>query len=448
MVTSVRPRTGTRRGAAVLLAGALAAAVAAQGAPAAAATPVAALAAPAAPAAPASTDPLDASLDAVTAAGAVGAVGYSRGADRSTWAGAAGVRTIDGAQPARPNDKARVASVTKAMVATLAMQEVDAGRWTLQTTVGEVLPGLIPEQEDITLDQLLSHRSGLPDYVGPALGDYSTVEQLVAKLKRTYTDAELVRAALTQPMLSEPGTEFSYSNTNFVVTGMMLQKATGRSMAGLLEQRVFQPAGMSTARFEDSGRGFTGRDHLSDYATFERPYTFDPTNLTLLSSAGAVVANAPDIAAFYRALFAGKLVSKRSLGEMLRPRTTDPAMQALRMYALGIYQVSDPCPGKDGSAQPLYGHGGDAFGTSTLVFVSADGSRQASVASSGRRWLDEAPIRAAADQFIADAFTSTCTTTVPDAARKRTMDELEKRSGHLDSQFAARQLAATLNSAG
>ncbi|MGL5852946.1 MAG: serine hydrolase domain-containing protein, partial [Phycicoccus sp.] len=156
MVTSVRPRTGTRRFAAVVLAGALAAAVAAQEAPASAA--------PAAVSS-AGTDQLDASLDALTAAGAVGAVGYSRGADRSTWAGAAGVRTIDGAQPARPGDKARVASVTKAMVATLAMQEVDAGRWTLQTTVGEVLPGLIPEQEDITLDQLLSHRSGLPDYV-------------------------------------------------------------------------------------------------------------------------------------------------------------------------------------------------------------------------------------------------------------------------------------------
>ncbi|MGL5928633.1 MAG: serine hydrolase domain-containing protein [Dermatophilaceae bacterium] len=441
----MRPKTGKRRFAAVLLAGALAA-VTAQGAPAAAA-PTAGAPVEAVPAVESAfADQLDASLDAVTAAGAIGAVGYSRGADRSTWAGAAGVRTIDGAQPARARDRVRVASVTKAMVATVAMQEVDRGRWTLRTTVGDVLPGLVPEHEDITLEQLLSHRSGLPDYVAPALGaDVTTVESLLAALKRTRTDAELVRAALTQPMLFEPGTGFGYSNTNYVVTGMMLEKATGRSMAGLLEQRVFQPAGMSTARFDDSGRGFTGRDHLSDYGTYERPYNFDPTNLTILSSAGAVVANAPDIAAFYRALFAGRLVSKRSLSELVRPRTTDPKLEALRMYALGIYQVSDPCPAADGSAKPLYGHGGDSFGTSTLVFTSADGSRQASVASTGRQWASEQqPIRAAADEFIADAFASTCTTTVPDAARARTMDELEKRSRDLDSQLAARQFATRM----
>jgi D-alanyl-D-alanine carboxypeptidase len=423
MVTSVRPRPGPRRFAAVLLAGAIAAAVAAPGAPASA-TP-----------ATTATDRLDASLEAVTAAGAIGVVGHSSGASGPSWTGAAGQRTIDGGQPVRPGDRARVASVTKAMVATVAMQEVDRGTWTLQTTVGDVVPGLLPGREDITLEQLLSHRSGLPDYVGPALGaQITTVETLVDALKRTRTDDELVRAALTTPMLFEPGTGFGYSNTNYVVTGMMLEKATGRSMASLLAQRVFRPAGMRTARFDDTARGFIGRDHVTDYATYERPYNFDSTNLTLLSSAGAVVANAPDIAAFYRALLGGRLVSKSALAQMLRPRTATPLA-----YGLGIYQAPDPCPAPDGTAQVLYGHDGASFGTITQVYTSADGTRQASVSFGGRQWLaEEPPTSVAANQFLVDAFTSTCDTRVSDAGRQRSLSGLEKLSRNLDGQLTAR----------
>jgi D-alanyl-D-alanine carboxypeptidase len=420
MVALLRSKTGNRRFAAVLLTLLL------TGLLTGALTAGAAAPAPAQLAGqPAVVNSLKASLNAVTGAGAVGAVGYSRGASGPVWKSAAGARTIDKAQQAKPHDRVRVASVTKAMVATVAMQEVQRGRWTLQTSVSEVLPDLLPNGRDITLEQLLSHRSGLPDYVIPALANVTTVADLMIALQRVYTDAELVQAALTQPMLFQPGTGFGYSNTNYVVVGMMLEAATGQSMSDLLDKRVFQPAGMTTARFDDSGRGFGGRNHLTDYATFERPYNLDSANLTLFSSAGAVVANAPDIAAFYRALFAGKLVSKQSLRKMLRPRTTDPELEDLRMYALGIYQVPDPCPAKNGSAQTLYGHGGDSFGTSTLVFTSADGGRQASVASTGRRILDEGPIRVAANEFIVNAFTETCAIAVPDSARKRTMSELE-----------------------
>ena len=250
-------------------------------------------------------------------AGAIGAVGHSRGATGRGWDGAARVRTIDGAEPAHAGGTARVASVTKVMVSTLAMQEVDRRRWMLGTTVGDVLPGLLPRHDDVTLEQLLS-----------------------------------------QPWPFEPGTDFSYSNTNYVVVGLMLERATKRSMRSLLEQRVFSPARMTSARFPASGPTFAGRRHITDYANFERPYNLDRHSSTIFSSAGAVVASARDIASFYRALFSGHLVSKGSLDQMLEPPRT-PEVGC----GQGIYRAGDPRPGPDGEPQLLFGHDGAAFGT-------------------------------------------------------------------------------------
>ncbi len=195
---------------------------------------------------------LRARLEAVTGAGAIGAVGHSRGATGRGWDGAAGVRTIDGAEPARAGDTARVASVTKAMVA--------------------------------------------------GAGD---TEEFLAAINRDRTDRQLVAAALSQPWLFEPGTDFSYSNTNCVVVGLMLGRATKRSMRSLLEQRVLSPARMTRARFPTTGPTFAGRRHITDYAIFERPYNLDGHSSTIFSSAGAVVASARDIASFYRALLPG-----------------------------------------------------------------------------------------------------------------------------------------------
>lgn len=375
---------------------------------------------------------LDERLEELTAAGAVGAVAHSRGATGRAWNGAAGVRTIDAARPARPGDTARVASVTKAMVAVLALQEVDRKRWSLDTTVDDVWPGLLPGRGDVTLEQLLSHRSGLPEYLFPLLGDAQTGTELVDALTPDRTDRQLVRAGLSQPWLFEPGTSFSYSNTNYVVVGLMLQRATHRSVASLLEQRVFRPAGMRSARFPSTGRTFAGPAHVGDYAVLERPYLLDGTSSSVFSSAGAVVASAADIGSFYRSLLAGRLVSKRSLAQMLTPRTTEPLA-----YGLGVYRATDPCPDASGQPGTLYGHDGASFGTITLVFTSADGTRQASVAFGGRQYTADAPTLPAANQVLVDALVSTCPRPVPPAAAQRSLAELDRLSAGLDTRADA-----------
>ena len=380
--------------------------------------------------------PLQADLDAVIDAGAVGVVGHVNTA-RNQWSGAAGSRDLAGRRDVRPGDVARVASITKAMVATLAMQEVDAGRWTLDTTVDEVLPGLLPGHGDVTLEQLLSHRSGLPDYLLTLLTGADDIDTFLGVLEPRRTDAELVAAALEQPWGPEPGTAFSYSNTNYVVVGMMLERATHRPLKTLLKHRVFRPAGMHSASYPDRGATFRGPRHVPDVAIIEgEEYDISRTTSSIFSAAGAVVASAEDVADFYRALFAGRLVSDDALRQMLDPRSTAPLV-----YGLGIYQALDPCPGPDGSLQPLYGHDGGSFGTVSIVFTSADGTRQAAVATGGRQYVEGvAPVAEPMNQFLVDGLLAGCEQPAGPQARQRSLDSLEDLdllSADLDGAGAA-----------
>lgn len=164
---------------------------------------------------------LQEALDVFTAEYGVAAVAEVVGPN-SRWAGASGVRRLTpNPRPARPEDRFRVASVTKSMVATLALQEVARGRWSLSTTVGSVLPGLLPDHDEVTVEQLLSHRSGLPEYLTPITAGAASPQEAIDLVSVPRTDLELVRDALAQPWAFEPGTAFGYSNTNYVVVGMM-----------------------------------------------------------------------------------------------------------------------------------------------------------------------------------------------------------------------------------
>jgi CubicO group peptidase (beta-lactamase class C family) len=112
--------------------------------------------------------------------------------------------------------------------------------------VAQVLPGLLPAPYGkVTLAQLLSHTSGMPDFDEAYAAESPDMASLLKVVSRPRTNPELVAKALTQKWQFTPGTKFAYSNTNYVVVGMMLEKATGQQLAQLLAKRVFAPAGMT-----------------------------------------------------------------------------------------------------------------------------------------------------------------------------------------------------------
>jgi D-alanyl-D-alanine carboxypeptidase len=354
---------------------------------------------------------LQRALDAVTAGDGVGAVAEVVGPGRK-WSSASGVRRLSGRQPAaRAGDRVRIASVTKSMVATLALQEVERGRWTLSTRVRDVLPGLLPGHGNVSLAQLLSHRSGLPDYLPALVADAESTEDVLDELSTRRTDRELVRLALTLPWSFEPGESFGYSNTNYVVVGLMLAEVNHRSVGSLLERRVFRPARMTDSSFPRTAK--VRGPHLREYAKFEDSYTslasFEPS---VFSSAGAVVSTARDVNRFYAALSTGRLLRPGLVRQMRQPRSTEPLV-----YGLGIYSLPDPCPTADGKEQLVYGHDGASFGTFTVSLSSPDGRRQVTVAMTGRDFnvLGADP---ALGEFAYLALLASCPT-APDASRQR-----------------------------
>ncbi|MCP2266439.1 serine hydrolase domain-containing protein [Promicromonospora thailandica] len=324
---------------------------------------------------------LDAALEDLVADGAIAVTARVETAS-GTWSGAAGTREREGRAPARTHDRFRVASNTKPMVATLVMQEVEKGTWTLDTPVDDVLPGVMPE--GVTIEQLLSHRSGAPtatDWIlASRVTDPSSFDEVFAVMGQEVTDADHVEALQSAPWTNEPGAGFSYSNAGYVVLGMMLEEVTGRSVESLLRHRVFGPAGMRQSAYPDDPGAWGPFLHEAAYTGPEGAgwYDLDHWDPSLFASAGAVTSTTEDLADFNQALLTGRLVAAETVADMVEPRTVD--QELFPDYGLGVYRVPDPClPG-----EWLYGHDGASYGTQSINLASPDGERQLTIGITGR----------------------------------------------------------------
>ncbi|HQF03372.1 MAG TPA: serine hydrolase domain-containing protein [Phycicoccus sp.] len=347
-----------------------------------------ALVAPTAQAAPKPKDAVGLAIqqrvDQMVTDGAIGAIAR---VDTPTYSGsvAAGKRAVNENPPALPNSQFRVASQTKPMVATAVLQQVQKGTWSLDTTIGEVLPGLVPGHEGVTIEQLLSHTSGMPDplfsLITSRMQDQESNAEFFAVMAQDYTDQQIVDAMNALPWAFEPGTDFLYSNAGYVVLGMMLEARTGRTMADILMRDVFKPARMNQTEFKDAA-GMRGQG-LEDAGWAEGQwYSLADFNPALFSSAGSVVSTTKDINAFNDALLQGRLLDPTWLEQVKSPRSSKGLD-----YGLGLYRMPDPCaPAPAEGQEPawLYGHDGASFGSMSMTLTSPDGSRNYTVAANGR----------------------------------------------------------------
>ncbi len=310
------------------------------------------------------TAELSAALDALVEAGAPAAVVQVRNGE-DEWSGAAGEMTAEGGGAAVADSTFRIASITKSMVATVILQIVDEGALTLDDDVEETLPGILPPS--ITIRQLLNHTSGLPDYVDAFVP--STVQGIADGASNTYTDDQLIAAALEQPTPHEPGAAFTYSNTNYVVLGKIIEKLDGKSIADSLLERIFNPLSMSSTTYPVGAVMPPGSlsGYLSDEEGLIDVTKYEPS---IWSSGGAIISTVGDVNRFFRALFDGTLLPAELVNEM--QETSDSG------YGLGVLSGGDAC---DPAAETLvFGQRGNGFGYSSLSLSSADGQRQVTLA--------------------------------------------------------------------
>ncbi|WP_232295413.1 serine hydrolase [Parafrankia sp. EUN1f] len=311
-------------------------------------------------------------LSDVTAAGVPGVVVRVQEHDRIRQV-TAGVTDLATGAPLRPQAKVRIGSITKTFVATVALQLVGEGRLTLDRPVERWLPGLLRDGNRITVRQLLNHTSGLFDYTA----DPKLLAGITAN--RVFAPAELVAIAETHPGSFAPGTAWAYSNTNYIVAGLLIQSVTHHSLGEELHRRIFRPLGLADTSFPTASGNIPGY-HAHGYVPPEfvptadgRPFDVTALNPSHAWAAGAIVSTVKDVSRFYQALMGGELLSARMLQQMKSTTVEDAADPGLR-YGLGIERVSDRCGVN-------WGHGGAIFGYQAMAFWNEDTSRTVTMAS-------------------------------------------------------------------
>ncbi|MFD2078821.1 D-alanyl-D-alanine carboxypeptidase [Actinopolymorpha cephalotaxi] len=302
-------------------------------------------------------------------AGVPGVVVARRDGDRLTRV-ARGVANLRTGRAARPDDRYRIGSNTKTMTSVVVLQLVAEGRLSLDDKVVRHLPGLGLDPR-MTVRHVLQQTSGLHTdtmvFTPPR-----TVESVRFEY---FTPRELVRLALTNPEPRQaPGTHWEYSNTNYVIAGMLIEAVTHHPAQVELARRIFRPLGLHDTYFPVASPFVRGR-HLNGYLPAgegEPPVDLTVYGMSWVRTAGAVVSTTRDETTFLHALFTGRLLPRAQLAQM-----TDTGEFG---YGLG-FPVRVPCvPG--GVA---WGHDGAVFGYSSGVFSTPDGSRQAAVGAN--TWL-------------------------------------------------------------
>jgi D-alanyl-D-alanine carboxypeptidase len=320
-------------------------------------------------AAPSGAD-LQAKLDAVHAAGMPGVFAEVRDG-RRTWTPSAGVIDVQSNRPVRDGLQHRIGSITKTFVATTILQLAGEGRIRLDAPVGRYLPRLVPGDvgRQVTVRMLLQHTSGIGNYTNAL---FSTPEGVLEAGRTRYTPEDLVRIGLSLP----PTTGWSYSNTNYILAGLIIEKVTGRSYEAEVSRRILRPLRLEHTYFEGDEPRIRG-PHMHAYVPWYAGELRDFTRyrMSWAWAAGEMVSTAHDLNVFYRALLAGELLHPRMLAEMQTTVPMDPAVPEAGGYGLGLYSIDAPC-GR------FWGHDGGTIGHVTLSLHSPDGRRQMTYAQS------------------------------------------------------------------
>ncbi len=344
--------------------------------------------------------------DAVQRTGAVGVLARSTGPQGARHA-TAGVSDRRTGRLARPDDKFRIASTTKTFVATVVLQLVGEGRLSLDDTVGELLPGVVSgngnDGNRITVRQLLNHTSGLFNYTAdfPLLSDAAAFR---AGRFDTWTDTQLVAIAMRHAPNFAPGTKWEYSNTNYTLAGMIIERTIGRSWQREVTRRIIHPLGLRDTYAPVTDPRIPDR-HLRGYSAFGGSAPIDVTlfNPSGAGAAGGMISNTADLTRFYSALMKGKLLGPAQLAEMkktVRAEELDDLWPGAR-YGLGLMRVDLTCGGS------YYGHAGDIPGYMTRNGVSGDGRHVVVVEATGDGSAPDLDTMRAANALIDEQLCAT-----------------------------------------
>ena len=219
-----------------------------------------------------------------------------------------GVANLELKVPLRPEMVFRLASVTKQFTAVAVMMLVDEGKLKLDDPLANYFPDY-PAGDKITILNLLTHTSGIPDYINKIWP---------ARIAEGFDPDGLVELFKHDPLLSEPGAKQEYSNANYVLLGDIIEKVSGQPYGRFLDERIFQPLGMMHTGYERNQELILGR--VSGYVQKEGRYLNAAfLHMSQLYAAGGLDSTVDDLARWDAAIDAGTLLKPESWKRIFSP---------------------------------------------------------------------------------------------------------------------------------
>ncbi|KAA2261977.1 beta-lactamase family protein [Solihabitans fulvus] len=317
-------------------------------------------------------------LDQAVADGIPGIVAEVRDGDR-TWFGTAGVADLETGRTRTQDEQFHTGSLTKAFTATVTFKLVDEHRLRLDDTVEQWLPGMVTgngnDGSKITVRHLLQQTSGLVNYAyddKDMMDRYITTGYLTHRFDR-WTPEELVKIGMKYPPYYAPGTDFRYSNANYQLLGLIIERASGRTYAEELSRLVLGPLGLTGTYLAGNEVTISG-PHPRMYTKLPMgepdAKVYDVTELdsSLGWAAGGIVSTTGDLARFFGALLGGELFSPALQAEMWATVSTEGSGWIPNTrYGMGTFEQNLP------NGVTVFGGGGALNGSWTYVMGTRDG---------------------------------------------------------------------------
>lgn len=276
------------------------------------------------------------------------------------WNGTAGYANDAKACPLTQTHNLYIGSITKTFTSFLILEQVEAGRIHL----GDPLSIWVPYSEGnrITVEMLLRHTSGIPSYTD------QIILQLFAFPQKQFSHDELFAIIADNPLKFEPGSRHEYSNTNYLLLGMILEEATGKSYGELLGNaarqmgldRIYSPAypnNLILANGYDETLLNLGKRNLTAFRTSLESGAF---------SAGGIAASSRDTAVFFHALFSAEWLSDETVAQMITTiNAPDEDLPLQTGYGLGVRNLII-------EGESVYGHTGTIPGYSGIAMYNPE----------------------------------------------------------------------------
>lgn len=303
------------------------------------------------------------------------------------WIGASGKADLHNNIDMKPCNISRVGSTVKMFTATTVLKLIEEGKLGLDDKIADFLQGdmisKIDNADQATIRQLLQHSGGIYNYIQNLKFQTASLNDLI----REWKPDDLLKYAYNQNAIFEPGEDVQYSNTGYILLGLLIEKIEGKPFYKVFEEKLFNPLGLTLTKF-------AAQDHVP-YGIV-RGYIDIYSNLQLIESTyfsgwdyytadGGLISNPYDMSIFFNALMNGQIISSNSLNEMLTwktPKEQDTDFFPID-YGLGIFKIETP----GGIA---YMHSGDAIGYyANMLYFPGDSTTIAYAVNSNYGKIDQ-----------------------------------------------------------